>query len=42
MTGSWGNQIRVVMLRIKNTNTAAAGGQRDSLNGIGSALSADA
>jgi hypothetical protein len=36
MTGSWGNQIRNVMLRIMNTNTAAAGGQRDSLNGTSS------
>jgi hypothetical protein len=42
MTGSWGNQIRNVMLRIMNTNTAAAGGQRDSLKGIESTPSAAA
>ena len=40
MTGSSGNQIRIAMLRIMNTNTAAAGGQRDSLNGTSSTPSA--
>ena len=40
ITGSLGNQIRNVMLRIMNTNTAAAGGERDSLNGTSSIPSA--
>jgi hypothetical protein len=40
MTDSWGTQIRNVMLRIMNKNTAMAGGQRDSLNGVGSTPSA--
>ena len=35
-----GNQIRIAMLRIINTNTAAAQGQRDSLNGTSSTPSA--
>jgi hypothetical protein len=42
MTGSLGNQIRMPMLRIMNINTAAAGGQRDSVKGIGSTPSSTA
>jgi hypothetical protein len=40
MTDSLGNQIRIAMLRIMKINTAAAGGQRDSLNGTSSTPSA--